>query len=71
MPFINIKITQEEGQPTKEQKQALIAEVTQVVAKVLKRDRVASTTVIIEEISTDNYGLGGKSVTQIRGSGQL
>ncbi|GMB93890.1 4-oxalocrotonate tautomerase [Helicobacter bizzozeronii] len=71
MPFINIKITQEEGQPTKEQKQALIAEVTQVVAKVLKRDRVASTTIIIEEVSTDNYGLGGKSVTQMRESGQL
>ncbi|BCZ18693.1 4-oxalocrotonate tautomerase [Helicobacter sp. NHP19-012] len=71
MPFINIKITQEEGQPTKEQKQALIAEVTQVVAKVLKRDRIASTTVIIEEINTDNYGLGGKSVTQIREGGQF
>ncbi|TSA81123.1 2-hydroxymuconate tautomerase family protein [Helicobacter mehlei] len=66
MPFINIKITQEEGQPTKEQKQALIAEVTQVVAKVLKRDRIASTVVIIEEISTDNYGLGGQSITQVR-----
>ncbi|GMB92810.1 4-oxalocrotonate tautomerase [Helicobacter bizzozeronii] len=68
MPFINIKITQEEGQPTKEQKQALIAEVTQVVAKVLKRDRIASTVVIIEEISTDNYGLGGQSITQVRGA---
>ncbi|WP_104759195.1 2-hydroxymuconate tautomerase family protein [Helicobacter bizzozeronii] len=66
MPFINIKITQEEGQPTKEQKQALIAEVTQVVAKVLQRDRIASTVVIIEEISTDNYGLGGQSITQVR-----
>ncbi len=26
----------------------------------------ASTVVIIDEIDTDNYGLGGKSITEVR-----
>ncbi|MFC3847097.1 2-hydroxymuconate tautomerase family protein [Helicobacter baculiformis] len=64
MPFVNIKITKEDG-PTKEQKEALIAEVTEVLVRVLHKNR-ASTVVIIDEIDTDNYGLGGQSITQVR-----
>ncbi|WP_104753402.1 2-hydroxymuconate tautomerase family protein [Helicobacter salomonis] len=64
MPFVNIKITKENG-PTKEQKEALIAGVTDLLAQVAHRNR-ASTVVIIEEVDTDNYGLGGKSITEVR-----
>lgn len=65
MPFVNIRITQENGEPTKEQKQQLIEGVTELLAKVLNKNK-ASTVVIIDEIQTDNYGLGGKSITETR-----
>lgn len=65
MPFVNIRITQENGEPTKEQKQQLIEGVTELLAKVLNKNK-ASTVVIIDEIQTDNYGLGGKSITEVR-----
>ncbi|HEF3809116.1 2-hydroxymuconate tautomerase family protein [Campylobacter jejuni] len=65
MPFVNIRITKENGEPTTEQKQELIAGVTDLLAKVLNKNK-ASTVVIIDEIDTDNYGLGGKSITQAR-----
>ncbi|EJM0530121.1 2-hydroxymuconate tautomerase family protein, partial [Campylobacter coli] len=63
--FVNIRITKENGGPTSEQKQELIAGVTDLLAKVLNKNK-ASTVVIIDEIDTDNYGLGGKSITQVR-----
>ncbi|EAL3220273.1 4-oxalocrotonate tautomerase family protein [Campylobacter coli] len=65
MPFVNIRITKENGEPTSEQKQELIAGVTDLLAKVLNKNK-ASTVVIIDEIDTDNYDLGGKSITQVR-----
>ncbi|EAH9959004.1 4-oxalocrotonate tautomerase family protein [Campylobacter coli] len=65
MPFVNIRITKENGEPTSEQKQELIAGVTDLLARVLNKNK-ASTVVIIDEIDTDNYGLGGKSITQAR-----
>lgn len=65
MPFVNIRITKENGTPTTEQKQELIAGVTDLLAKVLNKNK-ASTVVIIDEIDTDNYGLGGKSITEVR-----
>lgn len=65
MPFVNIRITKENGEPTKEQKEELIEGVTDLLAKVLHKNK-ASTVVIIDEIDTDNYGLGGKSITKVR-----
>ncbi|EAH4639855.1 2-hydroxymuconate tautomerase family protein [Campylobacter jejuni] len=65
MPFVNIRITKENGEPTSKQKQELIAGVTDLLAKVLNKNK-ASTVVIIDEIDTDNYGLDGKSITQVR-----
>ncbi|BEK33947.1 4-oxalocrotonate tautomerase family protein [Campylobacter jejuni] len=64
MPFVNIRITKENGEPTSKQKQELIAGVTDLLAKVLNKNK-ASTVVIIDEIDTDNYGLDGKSITQV------
>lgn len=65
MPFVNIRITKENGESTNEQKQELITGVTDLLARVLNKNK-ASTVVIINEIDTDNYGLGGKSITQVR-----
>ncbi|MDX5630928.1 MULTISPECIES: 4-oxalocrotonate tautomerase family protein [unclassified Brenneria] len=64
MPYVNIKITREGA--TAEQKQALIAGVTQLLADTLGKNP-ATTVVVIEEVDTDNWGIGGKSVTHLRG----
>lgn len=64
MPFVNIRITKENDKATSKQKQELIAGVTDLLAKVLNKNK-SSTVVIIDEIDTDNYGLGGKSITQV------
>ena len=65
MPFVNIRITKENGEPTFTQKQELISGVTDLLAKVLHKNK-ASTVVIIDEIEMDNYGLGGKTITEVR-----
>lgn len=65
MPFVNMRITKENGQPTTEQKKELIEGVTDLLVKVLNKDR-ASVIVIIDEIDTDNYGRNGKTITEIR-----
>ncbi|GAB0173466.1 2-hydroxymuconate tautomerase family protein [Helicobacter trogontum] len=65
MPFVNIRITKEKGEPTIKQKQELIEGVTELLARVLNKNK-ASTVVIIDEIDTDNYGLGGKTITEVR-----
>ena len=63
MPFVNIKITREGA--TAEQKEALIAGVTQLLVDTMGKNP-AMTVVIIEEVETDNWGIGGKSVTELR-----
>lgn len=66
MPFINIKITKEEGKVVSvEQKKALIDGVSNLLVDVLGKNK-ASIVVIIDEIDPDNYGLGGKTITQVR-----
>ncbi|CZE47298.1 2-hydroxymuconate tautomerase family protein [Campylobacter geochelonis] len=65
MPYINIKITKENGEPTVEQKAQLIEGVTNLVGEILGRSK-ERTVVIIDEVDTDNYGVGGTSITKIR-----
>jgi 4-oxalocrotonate tautomerase len=65
MPYINIRVTKENGEPTAEQKAQLIDGVTELVSQVLGRNK-ASTVVIIDEIDMQNYGLGGESIKSIR-----
>lgn len=65
MPFVNIRITKENSEPTLKQKQELIEGVTDLLAKVLNKNK-ASTVVIIDEIEMDSYGLGGKTITEVR-----
>ena len=63
MPYINIKITDE--QVTAKQKKALIEGATQLLVDVLNKNP-ASTVVVIDEVNTDNWGVGGKVVTELR-----
>lgn len=65
MPYVNIKVTKENGEPTAEQKAQLIEGVTELVSRVLGRNK-SSTVVIIDEIDMQNYGLGGESIKSIR-----
>ena len=68
MPFVNVKITRENGGATADQKQAIIAGVTKVLVDVLGRGE-KTTVVIIEEVDTDNYGVAGESTTSRRQKG--
>lgn len=63
MPYILIQVT-DEG-VTKEQKQQLIAGATDLMVKVLDKDP-ATTFVVIDEVGTDNWGVAGELVTDLR-----
>ena len=60
MPYVNIKVT-DDG-VTAQQKAELIKGVTELLQKVLNKNP-ANTVVVIDEVSTDNWGMGGESVT--------
>ncbi len=60
MPFVNIKITPDGATP--EKKAELIAGVTNLLRDTLGKNP-ATTVVIIDEVDTDNWGIGGESVT--------
>ena len=60
MPYANIRITK--TGVTAAQKAAVIKGVTEVLVKVLGKDP-ASTFVVIDEVDTDNWGIGGESIT--------
>jgi len=63
MPYANIRITKTGA--SREQKAAVIKGVTEVLVKVLGKDP-ASTFVVIDEVDTDNWGIGGESITARR-----
>ena len=67
MPYVNIKVT-EEG-VTAAQKAQLIKGVTDLLAEVLGKNP-ATTVVVIDEVPTDNWGVGGETVTVRRQRGQ-
>ena len=67
MPYVHIRIT-DEG-VTAEKKAELIRRSTQMLVDVLGKNP-ATTIVTIEEYSTDNWGIGGESVTVRRKRGQ-
>ena len=60
MPYVNIKITKEGATP--EQKAERIKGVTDLLVKVLHKNP-QTTVVVIEEIDTDNWVLGGETIT--------
>jgi 4-oxalocrotonate tautomerase len=66
MPYVNIKITRDGA--TAAQKAELIKRTTQMLVDVLDKNP-ATTVVVIDEVETDNWGIGGETVTSRRLSG--
>jgi 4-oxalocrotonate tautomerase len=66
MPYVNIKITKDGA--TAEKKAELIRGVTGLLRDVLGKNPL-TTVVIIDEVDTDNWGIGGETVTQRRKQG--
>jgi len=66
MPFVNIKIAKDGATP--EKKAELISGVTNLLRDVMGKNP-ATTVVIIEEVDTDNWGIGGETVTARRKKG--
>lgn len=62
MPYVNIKLTREQEPLTAEQKAELIKGVTDLLVDVVKRGP-KTTVVVIDEVDTDNYGVGGETIT--------
>ncbi len=60
MPYVNIRITNEGA--TAEQKERLIQGVTGMLRDILGKDP-QPTVVVIDEVETDNWGIGGESIT--------
>jgi 4-oxalocrotonate tautomerase len=69
MPYVNITITREQEPVTSEQKAALIKGVTDLLVDVINRGP-ATTVVVIDEVATDNYGVGGETITLRRSKGK-
>ena len=67
MPYVNIEITREGATP--EQKAKLIEGVTGLPANALGKSP-ATKVVVIDEVDTDNWGIGGETVTQRRKQGR-
>ncbi len=65
MPLVNIKITQG---ATAEEKTKLIEGATKLLVDVLGKNP-QTTVVIIDEVETDNWGIGGESITSRRAKG--
>jgi 4-oxalocrotonate tautomerase len=63
MPYVNIRITREGA--TADQKATLIRGVTRLLQETLGKNP-ATTVVTIDEVDTDNWGIGGETVTVLR-----
>ncbi len=67
MPYVNIKITREGATPA--QKAELIEGATRLLQQVLGKNP-KTTIVVIDEVDTDNWGIGGETVTLRRQRGE-
>ncbi len=65
MPYVNVRIT---TGASREQKQQLIAGITELLVRILDKNP-ASTQVVIDEIAPESWGVGGKTVAELRASG--
>ncbi len=67
MPYVNIRITKEGV--TEQKKADLIKGVTRLLADLLGKNP-ETTVVVIDEVDTDNWGLGGETITARRKKGR-
>lgn len=65
MPIISVKMTKEDGGATREQKEELAKKLTKAFVEVFKRSEKTAV-VTIDEVSMDNYSIGGETVREIR-----
>ena len=63
MPYVNIKVTREGV--TAEQKEKLIKGTTDLLREVLGKNP-NTVFVVIDEVETDNWGVGGETITARR-----
>ena len=63
MPYVNIKVTREGVTP--EQKEKLIKGTTDLLRDVLGKNP-NTVFVVIDEVDTDNWGVGGETITARR-----
>ncbi|MDA8242487.1 MAG: 4-oxalocrotonate tautomerase family protein [Nitrospiraceae bacterium] len=63
MPYVNIKITKDGASAG--QKAQVISGVTNLLRDILGKNP-QTTVVVIDEVDTDNWGIGGETVTQRR-----
>jgi 4-oxalocrotonate tautomerase len=63
MPYINIKITREGA--TAQQKAELIKGATELLVRVLNKTP-ATTFVVIDEVATEDWGIAGVPVKELR-----
>ena len=66
MPYVNFKLTPEGL--TAEKKRILIERVTRLLQEELNKNP-ETTVVTIDEVPTDNWGIGGRLVTERRKQG--
>ena len=66
MPYVNIRMTKDDA--TAEQKAELIKGVTKLLVDIPGKNP-KTTMVVIDEIATDNWGIGGETVTARRKRG--
>lgn len=59
MPYVSVRITK--TGVSREQKSAIIKGVTDVLVKTLGKDP-ERTIVVIDEVDTDSWGIGGESI---------
>jgi 4-oxalocrotonate tautomerase len=60
MPYVNVKVTKDGV--TKEQKEEIIRGVTNLLRDILGKNP-QTTVVVIDEVETDNWGIGGDTVS--------
>ncbi|MEM9382048.1 MAG: 4-oxalocrotonate tautomerase family protein [Planctomycetota bacterium] len=63
MPYVEVKITREGNTP--DQKAAVIRGITEVLQRELGKDPW-TTFVVLEEIGLDDWGIGGRTVREVR-----
>lgn len=67
MPYVNIKITKDGA--TSEKKAELISGVTNLLRDIMGKNP-ATTVVVIDEVDTDNWGIGGETVSKRKKQGE-
>jgi 4-oxalocrotonate tautomerase len=63
MPYVNVRITKDGV--TAEQKRQIVAEITEILVRVLNK-KPEHTHIVIDEIEPENWGFAGKLTSELR-----